>query len=139
VGAAGQIKRDIQSRVPFGTFRLKLLLLSSLPISASVKGGVCVQSRRRGTEKGRARSGVEERLLLVAQIRRRADCKSAGQPKWGEMRCMGWEVTQSASKRAFAKEFISRLGPCIPTAYPKLVGTGRVTEVIIVLQCIVIS
>lgn len=49
--------QDIQSRVPFGTFKLKLLLLSSLPISSSSKGEACVQSRRRGV-KSRTRRGV---------------------------------------------------------------------------------
>jgi hypothetical protein len=85
-----RVGEGIQSRVPFGTLRLKLLLLSSLPMSSSwSQRGSCVQSRRRGVDT-RTRRGVG-RILRQAKVRRRASCRSAGQTKWGEMRCMGWK------------------------------------------------
>jgi hypothetical protein len=78
--ARGQV---LQSRVPLGTFKLKLLLdLSSLPMSSSTKPvNGSLQYGRRGVRLARNAVHVN---LLGADVRRRVYRKSAGRAKWGK-------------------------------------------------------
>lgn len=89
---------SVQSRVPFGTFKLKLLLdFSSLPISSSMKGKDWAQYRR-NEEAGQLRLGADVIVLRVIACRR-TFWRCAGR-KWGEMSRMSRKVTQPGTKRA---------------------------------------
>ena len=93
------IERSIQSRVPFGTFRLKFLDLSSLPMSSSMVPTADWTLYVRRVWK--ARAGAEKRAnLLRTIVCRGMFWRSAGQAKWGGKSRMSEKVTQQARTNA---------------------------------------
>lgn len=125
------IERSIQSRVPFGTFRLKFLDLSSLPMSSSMAPIEDWMLYTRRDWKGQAGAVMRTNLLRTI-VCRGMFWRSAGQAKWGRKSRMSKKVTQQRTgKRVSAKESWgaqSSLGNLARAPQGSIIGSRHCTQ-----------